>query len=412
MAELSLQTKRPELLAPVQDFTNLACAIDSGCDAVYFGLKQLNMRNAARNFEAGDVPALAARCAAAGVKCYLTLNVTLFDNECATAADILDQAADHIDAVVCCDPCIMKLCRDRGIPFHVSTQASVSNSVAAEFYRDMGASRIIPARECTLEEVHAIRRNVAIEIETFVHGAMCVSYSGRCFLSQFSSGKSGNRGECLQNCRRVYRIIDETDPLQEYELGADYVLSARDLCTIPFIDQLLGVGIDAFKIEGRNRNPQYVSVSVACYREAIDAYFDGRMDQDLKNRLVARLRKVYNREFSSGFYQGRPIAEFTRVNGSMAEEQKRFVGVVDNYYAKVRVAELRVQDHTFGIGDVIAIEGPTTGLMQFRVEKLRQDEVTVDEVKRGTVTVLAPGRVRRNDRVFRIDRRTTFNNGR
>jgi putative protease len=403
---------KPELLAPVQDFTNLTCAIENGCDAVYFGLNALNMRDAARNFTVEDLPAIAKQCAASNVKKYLTLNVTLFDRDRDTAERLLDAAADKVDAVICCDPGVIQLCKSRGIAFHISTQASISNSLSAEFYRSLGAERIVLARECTLEDIRVIRRNVDVELETFVHGAMCVSFSGRCFLSQFTSGKSGNRGACLQNCRRRYRIIDDTDEENEFEMGTDFVMSAKDLCALPLLDQLIEAGIHSFKIEGRNRNPQYVAETVACYRQAIDSYFAGALDQTLKDALVERLKKVYNRQFSKGFYLGRPIEEFSRVDGSVSELQKRFVGVVRNYFAKIGVAEILVQDSLFSEGDLLAVEGPTSGLVQFHVASPRQNEEPVRTVERGLVTVATPSRVRTNDRVFRLDTRTSFNNGR
>lgn len=411
MHDLTPQAK-PELLAPVQDFTHLTCAIDNGCDAVYFGLNALNMRHAARNFTIEDLPAIARQCAEKGIKKYMTVNVTLFDRDREIAERLLNAAAGHVDAVICCDPGIIQLCKSRRIAFHVSTQASISNSLSAEFYRSLGAERIVLARECTLEEIREIRKHVDIELETFVHGAMCVSYSGRCFLSQFTSGKSGNRGACLQNCRRRYRIIDETDAENEFELGAGFVMSAKDLCTLPILEKLIEAGIHSFKIEGRNRNPQYVAETVACYRQAIDSYFAGTLDQTLKDTLVSRLKNVYNRQFSKGFYLGRPIAEFSRVDGSVAKLQKRFVGVVRNYFAKIGVAEMLVQDSLFSDGDLLAVEGPTTGLVQFHVEAPRQKEQPVRTVERGLVTVKTPARVRTNDRVFRLDTRTSFNNGR
>ncbi len=407
--------RRPELLAPVQDFTNLACALQAGCDAIYFGLQSFNMRSSARNFGVDDLPEIARRCRASRgrvVKRYLTMNVTVFDGELEAVEQMVAAAAGQVDGIICCDPAVMLACRRQGVPFHVSTQASVSNRAAAEFYRSLGASRIVVARECTLAEIACMRRLVAIEIEAFVHGAMCVSYSGRCFLSQFTCGKSGNRGECRQNCRRRYRIIDETAPENEFELDGQFVLSAKDLCTLPFVEQLVAAGIDAFKIEGRNRNPQYVSTVVGCYRTAIDAVAEGRFDVALKEELVGRLRQVYNREFSAGFYHGRPIGEFSHVEGSVAERQKRFVGVVVNHYRHIGVAEIAVQDNGFKRGDWLAIEGPTTGLVEFELGDFRQDELPATVAGRGVATVPTPARVRANDRVFRVDRRLSFNNGR
>jgi len=392
-------SRRPELLAPAQDFTCLQAAINAGCDAVYFGIGELNMRSAARNIRPEDLPEFARLCHAAGVKAYLALNVIVFEHELPAVRALLDAAVGHVDAVIAWDPAVLAACRERGLAIHVSTQASVANAATARFYRDLGAVRIIPARECTLEEVACIRAAAAIEVETFVHGAMCVSYSGRCFLGQDVFGKSGNRGACLQPCRREY-LITEVEEGDQYILGQDYVLSARDLCTIPFLEELIEARIDAFKIEGRNRNPEYVETVVSCYRQAIDAYFARALTADLKAALVNRLGQVYNRKFSDGFYHGRPVASFTASRRSQAEYRKEYVGLVKNYYDRARVVAVSVLSNTFRVGDELLIQGKTTGVVRFTAGEIRVEDTPVEEAPRGVVTLKLDTLVREGDKVY------------
>jgi putative protease len=390
---------RPELLAPAQDFTCLQTALRAGCDAVYFGLDQLNMRTAAHNFRREDIGELAQVCREAGVKAYLALNTIVFPGETETVAAVLDAAQGQVDAVICWDPAVIQACRERQLPIHISTQASVTNVAAARFYRELGAERVVLARECTLEDVVAIRDGAGIQVETFVHGAMCVNYSGRCFLGQDVFGGSGNRGACLQPCRREYRIT-EVEEGHEYILGQDYVLSARDVCTISFIEELIEARIDAFKIEGRNRNPEYVDTTVRCYRRAIEAYFAGELTEALKASLVDALRRVYNRAFSDGFYHGRPVTSFTGSRRSQAEYRKEYVGVVKNYYDRARVVAVTVLGDTFREGDELLVQGRTTGLVRFRPEEIRVDGERVAEAPRGLVTMKLDQLVREGDKVY------------
>jgi putative protease len=399
MSVLSGTPRRPELLAPAQDFTCLQTAIAAGCDAVYFGIDGLNMRSAAHNFRSGDLPELSRVCRCAGVRAYLALNTIVFPGEQDTVAALLEAAVGLVDAVICWDPAVIRACRERGHAIHISTQASVANVQAACFYRDQGAVRIIPARECTLDDVVAIRAGAGIEVETFIHGAMCVSYSGRCFLGQDVFGKSGNRGACLQPCRREYRIT-EVEEGDEYILGQDYVMSARDLCTVPFLEELLAARLDAFKIEGRNRNPEYVDTAVRCYRRAIDAGLTGTLSAELKASLVNELQRVYNRKFSAGFYHGRPIGSFAESRRSQAEYRKEYVGVVTNYYDRARVVAVKVLSDTFRLGDDLMIQGCTTGLVRCRVGGIRVEGVPVEEAPRGVVTVPLEQPVREGDKVY------------
>lgn len=390
---------RPELLAPAGDFTCLRAAIQAGADAVYFGVGGLNMRATAQNFTVADLPEIGQICRGAGVRAYLAANTIVFAAEFPALRALLTAAVGHVDAVICWDPAVIGLCRELGLPIHISTQASVANATAAAFYRDLGACRVVPARECTLAEIRTIREEAGIEVETFVHGAMCVSYSGRCFLSQDVFGKSGNRGACLQPCRREY-LVTEVEDGDQYILGQDYVMSARDLCTLPLLDELIEARIDSFKIEGRNRNPEYVATVVGCYRRAIDAYFAGTLDTALKEELVGLAEGVFNRTFSTGFYHGRPIAEFAGSRGNQAEYRKEAVGLVLNYYRRAQVVEILVQSNAFAVGDELLIQGPTTGVVRFRPEEIQIDGKPVNPAPRAAVTCRLAERVRIGDKVF------------
>lgn len=392
--------KNPELLAPAGDFTCLTAAANAGADAVYFGVGDLNMRaGGARNFTPHDIPKIATFANARGIRTHLAVNTLVFDREREAVQTLLDAARDNVDAVIGWDPFVLRECVKRHIPFHVSTQASVANTEAARFYRDLGASRIILARECTLDEAATIQHQAGVEIEVFIHGAMCMSVSGRCFLSQDVFGHSGNRGRCLQNCRRTYRIVDVEED-HEYILGEQSVMSAKDLCTLPFLDTILATGVDSLKIEGRGRNPDYVQVVVSAYRRAIDAWQESQLDDSLKTHLVDELSTVFNRGFSRGFYMGRPIAKFTERGDSQATLRKEYVGVVKNYFAHPGVAEIEVLAHEVNVDCQLMIQGPTTGVVHCNPKQIRQDEREVQTAFRGRITVKLPQKVRRGDQAY------------
>lgn len=398
MAERA-RLKRPELLAPAQDMACLQAAVNARCDAVYLGIDSMNMRSAARNFSPEDLPAAAHVCHAAGVRLYLAANTILYTAEIPAMRALLERAGGLVDAVICWDPAVIALCRELDHTIHISTQASVANVEAARFYQRLGATRIVPARECTLAELSELRDAAGIEVEAFIHGAMCVSYSGRCYLSQDVFNKSGNRGACLQPCRREY-VITEVEEGDQYVIGEDYVMSAKDVCTMPFIEQLIEAGLDAFKIEGRNRNPEYVDVTVRCYRRAIDAYFAGTLGPDSKAAWMRELGAVFNRRFSDGFYHGRPIASFAESRGSQSTHRKEYVGVVTDYYGRIGVVEVDVRSNPFRPGDELMIIGPTTGVVYFQPRAIRQEDATVDVAPRGIVTMELGQKVRTGDKVY------------
>jgi putative protease len=404
--DLSLQAaRRPELLAPAGDMICLQAALDAGANAVYLGLERLNMRRAAaRNFSLAELAEAAARCRSRGARLYLTLNSIVYEDELPELEPLLASARPHLDAVIVADWAVIDVCRKLGIPFHVSTQMSVSNSTAARALQALGAKRIVLARECTLDEIRRIAAAVDIELEAFVHGAMCVAVSGRCLLSHEAYGFSGSRGECRQPCRRRYEVREIDGEGATFHVGEGFVLSPRDLCSLPFLDDLLGAGLTAFKIEGRTRSPEFVHTVVSAYRRGLDAAAAGVLTSALKDELVNQCRRVYNREFSKGLYFGRPgTGDFTTGENSAATCRKFYVGLVRNYYKNAHAVDVEVQDESFGIGDTLSIQGPTTGVVNLTATELRRDAEMPIRAERGTwVTLPCPDRVRLHDRVYVI----------
>jgi len=396
---------KPELMAPAGDWTMLRTAVKADADAVYFGVEKLNMRAKAKNFSIEELPEISKFCRSKKVKTYLTLNTIVFEDEIAEAEEIIVAAKRaKIDRIICSDLAVSELCNKHKIPFCISTQSSVSNSLAASVYKKFGAVRIVLARECSLEEIKKIRKNTKLEIEAFVHGAMCIAVSGRCFMSHHLFGQSANRGECIQPCRREYEAYD-TAANKSLLIGDDYVLSPKDLCTIEFIDQLIEVGIDSFKIEGRKRAPEYVSKTVSVYRKAIDLYYRKKLTVQKKKEFLKELETVYNRGFSSGFYFGKPSSEdYAGIEGSKAITRKVYVGRVLNYFKKPKAAHVLLESGKIKLKDKILIIGETTGLVELNLEKIVVDEKKSHSAKKGDeVTFVTSDLVRRNDKVYLVE---------
>jgi len=399
----------PELLAPAGDLISLQAALDAGADAVYLGVDTFNMRRmATRNFTLENLPEAAGRCRERGVRLYLTLNALIYQHELDALDQVVAAAKPFIDAAIVADWAVVAACRRHGVPFHISTQMSCSNAATARFLGEQGASRVVLARECTLEEVGLIARESGMPVEVFVHGAICVAVSGRCFLSHHAYGKSCNRGECHQPCRREYiiREVREGDGADaEFIVGQNYALSARDLCSLPFLDRLVAAGVSSLKIEGRARNADYVSAVVRAYRAGLTAIADGRFTPELAEALTADCAKVYHRAFGVGLYHGRPAGadQFTDNEDNEATEKKRYLGVVVNYYPQAKMAHLLVHDNTLRVGDNIVIHGPTTGVVALTIAALRRDDETPESVSRGAwCTFPCPTRVRIQDKVFLV----------
>jgi len=403
---------KPELMAPAGDWTMLRAAVKAGADAVYFGVDKLNMRAKAKNFSIEELPEISKFCrskpaspAGGKVKTYLTLNTIVFEDELADAEQIIKAANKaKIDRIICSDLAVAELCNKNKIPFCISTQSSISNSLAASVYKKLGAVRIVLARECSLEEIKKIRANTNLEIEAFIHGAMCIAVSGRCFMSHHLFGQSANRGDCIQPCRREYEVY-VTATEKSLLIGDDYVLSPKDLCTIEFIDQLIKAGIDSFKIEGRKRAPEYVAKTVSVYRKAIDLYFKKKLTAEKKKEFLKELETVYNRGFSTGFYFGKPSSEdYAGVEGSKATTRKIYVGKVLNYFKKPKVAQVLLETGQIKLKDQLLITGETTGLVEMTLEKLFVNEKSVQAAKKeDEVTFVIPELVRRNDKVYLIE---------
>lgn len=389
---------KPELLAPVGNEEMLQAAIDAGADSVYLGIKGVNMRAAASNFSVEDANKITEMCHLKDVKVYACINSIIFQEELAGIEKIIGKL--RVDAVICWDLAVLEICKNKGMPVHLSTQASASNSRAVKAYKRLGAERVVLARECTLEQIRQIKKESGVEIEVFIHGAMCVSVSGRCFMSEELYGKSANRGECIQPCRRSY-IIKDPETGKELELDNHHVMSPKDLCTMPIIDRLIDAKIDCFKIEGRNRSPEYVKTAVSAYREAIDLHNKKRLDGRKKKELQERLRSVYNRDFSTGFYMGVPIDEWCDTYGSKSTMVKEHIGKVVNYYPKAEVAEVKIETGSLQIGQEILIIGNSTGVHKEKISSMQIEGKDVKNVFKGThVGIKVSGIVRKNDKVY------------
>jgi len=387
-------TKKYELLAPVGDFPMLVAAINAGADAVYFGLKEFSMRTGSKNFTINDLDKINEICGKK-VKKYLTLNTIIYDNEIKKIEKIIKKIKGKVDAIICWDLSVIQLCRKYKIPFHISTQASVSNIEAAKFYKKLGAKRIILARELNLKQIKKISK--IIDVECFAHGAMCVAVSGRCFTSQFLFGKSANRGQCIHPCRRSYLIKDLQE---EYELKLDNnkVLSAKDLCTLPFIDKMKKAGIKSFKIEGRNRDPRYVDTVTRVYRKALDE--PKALTPEKIHAGIKLLNTVYNRQFSSGFYIKMPTADdFAKVEHSASVIKKHFVGKVLHYFDKIQVATVKLVSE-LKVGDRIVVIGKTTGIIKAKIEYMESKKKSINRAGKDNEIGIKLPKVRKNDEVY------------
>lgn len=390
--------KKYELLAPVGDFAMLVTAINAGANAVYFGLKAFSMRAGSKNFHIKDLKKVRELCKKKDVKMYLTLNTIIYDDELKKLEKVVKAVKDKIDVVICWDMSVIRLCKKYKIPFFISTQASVSNVEAAKFYKKLGAKRVVLARELNLKQIKKISK--VIDVECFAHGAMCVAVSGRCFVSQFLFGRSANRGQCIHPCRRSYIVKDKQEGY-ELKLQNDKVMSAKDLCTLPFIEEMKKAGIMSFKIEGRNRDPRYVDAVIRVYRKALDK----KLTEKEIRLGIELLKKVYNRKFSSGFYIKKPTSDdFTDVEHSAAKEYKHLVGKVLHYYDKLGVATLKVVSD-LKIGDKIVVIGKTTGVIHSKIESMERLNKSIKKVKKGQEVGIKLPRIRKNDEVYLIKKR-------
>ena len=412
-----MQRSDIEIMAPVGSYEALAAAIQAGADSVYFGIGRLNMRSAsAANFTADDLARIVATAHAAGLKAYLTVNTVVYEEEIATVNEIIDRAkAEGVDAIIATDMAAILYARRVGVEVHISTQSNISNSEAVKFFSQW-ADTVVLARELTLEQVARIRREIVgndirgprgelVEIEMFAHGALCMSISGKCYLSLYETGCSANRGACRQLCRRKYTVTDQ-ETGAALDVDGQYVLSPKDLCTIDFLDRFVAAGVRVLKIEGRARGAEYVKRVVECYDRALRAIEAGTYTPEFAAGLKERLQTVFNRGFWEGYYAGRPVAEHSTHYGSAATRRKVYVGKVTNFFKKLSVAEVLVEAAPLHAGEEIFFMGPTTGVAEQRLDELHgPDGTPVPSVVQGQLCAIhTPGLIRRGDRLYKFEK--------
>ena len=403
-----------EIMAPVGSRDSLAAALKAGADSVYFGVEQLNMRShSANHFTIDDLRDIAAICREANVKTYLTVNTVIYGEDMETMHQIVDAACEAgITAVIASDVAVMQYCRRQGMEVHLSTQLNISNIEALKFYAQF-ADVVVLARELNMNQVADIHRQIEeqhicgpkgelVRIEMFCHGALCMAVSGKCYMSLDNTGRSANRGACMQLCRRSYLVTDR-ETGTELEIDNKYIMSPKDLKTIRFIDRLMESGVRVFKIEGRARGPEYVLTVVQCYKEAIRAVLDGTFTDERKDEWDRRLATVFNRGFWDGYYQGQLLGEWNNNYGSNATERKQYIGKGVKYFSRLGVAEFTVEADTFSVGDKMLITGPTTGALYVTVDEIHDDVQAVQTAQQGTrVSIKVPEKVRPSDKLFKI----------
>jgi putative protease len=409
-----MSKKSIELLAPVGSFESLQAAIQAGADAVYFGVEQLNMRAKSINsFSVDDLKQISAERKPRGIKTYLTLNTVLYDHDMQLMRSIVQHAKENdIDAVIASDFAVIELCNEVGLPVHISTQANVSNIQSVQFFSRF-ADVIVLARELTLKQTESITREIKrknikgfsgepLKIEVFVHGALCMAISGKCYLSLHQQNASANRGACTQVCRRPYQVTD-TENGEELIIDNEYIMSPKDLCTIDILDQVIASGVDVLKIEGRGKGPEYVHTTTHCYREAIDAIKEGSYTTEKVAAWKEQLSSVYNRGFWEGYYLGRKLGEWTPHPGSAATEKKIYVGKCTKYYPAIQVGEFLLESGSIQKGDEILISSNRFGihkevLNDFRVNG-EEDDIAKQSDRITFPLIVKPSL---NDKLFKI----------
>ncbi len=403
-----------EIMAPVGSYEALSAAIQAGAGSVYFGIGKLNMRSkSTKNFTLDDLHTISETCHAHGVKSYVTVNTVVFDEEMDEMHTLLDAIkANNISAIIASDQSVIQYARKIGVEVHMSTQCNITNIEAVKYYSQF-ADVMVTARELNINQVKHITEEIErqhitgpngelVRIEVFCHGALCMAVSGKCYLSLDNFGTSANRGACVQPCRRGYEVTDRDKEIT-LAIENEYIMSPKDLCTLPFLDKVLAAGVKVLKIEGRGRSPEYTKLTVGVYREAVDAINAGTFTQEKIEKWIERLRSVYNRDFWDGYYLGRKMGEWTKKYGSQATKTKLFIGTITNFFAKINVAEIRMETHDLNVGDDIMIIGPTTGVYEDTVKEIRVDLLPVNQTVKGELcSIPAHDIVRRGDKVYKI----------
>ena len=408
-----IRRKDIEIMAPVGSYESLHAAINAGADSVYFGVEQLNMRAASSvNFTIDDLAEIVRTARAAGVKTYLTVNIVIYDDEMEVMRSIIDRAkAEGVDAIIATDLAAILYARQIGMEVHISTQSNISNIEAVRFFAQW-ADVVVLARELSLEQIARISEQIEeqnicgpagelVRIEMFAHGAMCMSMSGKCYLSEHESHNSANRGACRQICRRKYTITDK-DSGQQLDIDGQYVLSPKDLCTVDFLDTFIEAGVRVLKIEGRARGGEYVKRVVESYDAALKLLEAGEYTPESVAPIKEKLRTVFNRDFWGGYYAAKSMVEHSERYGSSATLKKVYMGKVTNYFKRIGVAEVLVEACEVAQGDALLFMGEKTGVVEQKAEGLMLNEQPTTSAKQGDyISLKTVEEVRRGDKVYK-----------
>ncbi len=409
-----MQQRDIEIMAPVGSYESLMAAIQGGAGSVYFGVEHLNMRSrSANNFSLDDLRKIVEIASAKGVKTYLTMNVEIFDTEAEQMHAVLDTAKEAgVSAVIAADISVIMYARSIGLEVHISTQVNITNFEAVKFYAQF-ADVVVLAREMNLGRVWEISNQIKeqqvkgpsgelVRLEMFVHGALCMAISGKCYLSLHEMNSSANRGSCLQTCRRAYTVTDK-ETGAELEVDNEYIMSPKDLKTIHFLNKILDAGVSVLKIEGRARSADYVKTTVQCYHEAVEAYLNDTFTEEKIVEWDHRLSTVFNRGFWDGYYLGQRLGEWSANYGSRATKRKIYIGKCTNYFTNIKVAEFKLETQNLKTGDEVIITGPTTGVHQTVVSEIRVEMETVKEGLKGQyISVPVEVKLRRSDKLFKV----------
>jgi U32 family peptidase len=402
-----------ELLAPAGSWESLIAAIQGGADAIYFGVDQLNMRSRSSfNFTRADVPKIVSVAKEHGLKTYLTVNTVVYDHELLIMRELIDLAKkEGVNAIIASDQAVMDYAFKSGVEVHLSTQLNISNIDSLKFYSSFSDVMVL-ARELNLDQVSTIAKGIKlheiigpsgkpIKIEMFVHGALCMSISGKCYLSLHEYNHSANRGDCLQACRRSYLVTD-IENNNQLEIDNQYIMSPKDLMTIHFLNKILDSGVRVLKIEGRARSPEYVKTVTSCYNEAIYSVIENTFERQKIEDWKQKLSTVFNRGFWDGYYLGQKLGEWSEVYGSKATKRKIYCAKITNYFEKISVAELQIETGELNVGDEIIITGSTSGVIESIVSEIRVDDKPVSKAEKGVrCSIPLAHLVRRSDKVYR-----------
>ncbi len=405
-----------ELLAPAGDWPSLRTAINAGCDSVYLGVAEFNMRaTAAKNFTLEDLPEISRLVHQNNVKVFVTVNTIMYNEDLEIMRTVIDACKKNdIDAVIVADMAALLYAREKEISAQISTQVSISNTESLKFYSKY-ADRVVLARELSLEQIREIKNDIEkykikgpggklVELEIFGHGALCTAVSGRCWMSLYDRGTSANKGKCSQVCRRPFVLKDKHEE-REFKIDSNYIMSSADLCTVGMLPELIKAGGDVLKIEGRGRPPEYVNTVITVYKEALKAVENGEYTDEKIAKWRDRLNSVFNRGQSEGLYRGIKFAEWAGIEKREKVKKKLEVGVVQNYYSDIGVAQILIRSgYKIKEGNKYLIIGNKTGLVKGEVKDMLKNDKPIEVAEqKDIITMKVPKKVRRNDIFYKYE---------